>query len=124
MTQNFTQQSNSTGLSLARESSLGVLPGNPVWEQREPNSYKDFGQSLSSKARSPINASRQLQKGVVVDRDASGGWQEDLTFPALNNVAEAFMFAAFRTKGDVAVTGVTAAGGYAVAAADLKRRRT
>lgn len=116
MTQNFTQQSNSTGLSLARESSLGVLPGNPVWEQREPNSYKDFGQSLSSKARSPINASRQLQKGVVVDRDASGGWQEDLTFPALNSVAEAFMFAAFRTKGDVAVTGVTAAGGYAVAA--------
>jgi hypothetical protein len=116
MTKNVTQKSNSTGLSVARELSLGVLPAVPVWEQREPNSYKDLGADYTSKARSPINASRQQSKGVIVDRDAAGGWQEDLTYPALLSFAEAIMFAKFRSKGDVVATGVTAAGGYAVAA--------
>lgn len=116
MSKNYTQQSNNTGLSVAREASLGVLPPVPVWGQREPNSYKTFGPDFKQKTRSPINASRQQQKGVVVDLDASGGWQEDLTYPALSSFAEAIMFAAYRRKGDLAVTAVTAASGYAVAA--------
>ena len=119
MAKNYTQQSNNTGLSVAREASLGVLPPVPVWGQREPNSYKTFGPDFKQKTRSPINASRQQQKGVVVDLDASGGWQEDLTYPALSSFAEAIMFAAYRRKGDLAVTGVTAAAGYAVAGGDV-----
>lgn len=112
MAKNFTQESNSTGLALARETSLGVLPQPPVFSQRAPNSYKDFGPAYKSKARSPINASRQEQKGVVVDRDAAAGWQEDLTYAAFGYMAEAVFYANYRRKGDVSVAAVTAADGY------------
>lgn len=115
MAKNYTQESNSTGLALAREVSLGVLPALPalpVFSQRAPNSYKDFGPSYKSKARSPINASRQEQKGVVVDRDAAAGWQEDLTYAAFGYMAEAVFYANYRRKGDVFVAAVTAADGY------------
>lgn len=116
MAKRYTQESNSTGLSLARETTLGVLPAVPTFRPRAPNSYKDFGPDYKSKARSPINASRQEQKGVVVDRDAAAGWQEDLTYDAFGYMAEAVFFADYRSKGDVAVPAVTAADGYHPAA--------
>ena len=77
--------SNITGLRYAEEKDLRELPPNPVFYLLEPNSYNDFGGQISTIARNPINPSRQRQKGVTTDLDASGGFQQDLT---MNNRSE------------------------------------
>ncbi len=51
--------SNVTGLYIAEEEELKVLPDTPVWYEQEPNSYSDLGGELTNTARSPITSSRQ-----------------------------------------------------------------
>ena len=106
MTAVLKQASNNTGLALAREVSPSVVNGGSVWNPQQPNSYKDFGASYKLIARSPINASRQMKKGVITDLDVSGGWQEDVTYEAMQNKIEGLMYAAFRKKAELAVTSV------------------
>lgn len=106
MTQRFSQESNSTGLSIALETTLGTVDGSAIWITREPNTYGDFGGSLKLVARQPINASRQSRKGVTTDLDASGKWQEDLTYANTQTIIEGIMFAAFRTKHELKTSAV------------------
>jgi hypothetical protein len=98
--------SNSTGLAIAEEKSLKVLPStgagdavDPVWYGLEPNSYADFGATFASVARTPITNTRQQSKGTQTDLDAKSGFQSDLTQRNLQKILQGFFFADAIEKG-------------------------
>ena len=111
------QDANQVGLYVARETSNGVLGDNPVFREREPNSFDDLGGEYTLLARRPFNASRQRKKGGIVDLDADGGWNEDFTQRGMNDTMEAFFFAAIRHKPrSLATAAVAATDTFTVAA--------
>lgn len=108
-------KSNLVGLRIAEESTPKTLPGSPVWEPQQPNSYGDFGGEVKTEARSFITADRQRRKGTVVDLDASVNFTTDLTTRSLLSTVQGFMCANWRKKAELTPTAV-AAGSYTVAA--------
>lgn len=125
--------SNDTGLRFAIEKCLKELPSvgavppdlaDPVWYPLEPNSYGDMGANVTTVARNPINPSRQRQKGVVTDLEASASFQMDLTHTNHLYMMQGFCFALAREKptsvplnsAAIAITGVDDITGYAVGA--------
>ena len=98
--------SNDTGLRLAEEVSIGVLPVTPDWIPQEPNGYPDFGGETKTVARNTINDSRQQDKAVTVGEDASGSFSTDLTQKNIQDLMQGFVFADFRRKGEEIVTAV------------------
>lgn len=99
--------SNVVGLSYAEEASIGILPDaiaesgdqdGGVWYPLEPNEFADFGGEVTTTAREPINASRQEQKGVVTDLEASGGFNQDVTQNGLPRLMQGFFFADARER--------------------------
>lgn len=108
------QDANLVGFYKAREQTLGVLPANPVWKTREPNSFDDFGAEYTKVARRPFSPSRQRKKGSVTDLDADGGFNEDVTQNNLQDEMEEFFFAAMRRAPNANPTAVTGTG-YSIA---------
>lgn len=104
MTQVSKIDSNITGLRFAIENTDGTLPANPVWYPVEPNQYDKFGGKLKTVARNPINDSRQRKKGVVVDLDATAGFEIDITEDNTQLLMPSFIFAQMRTKAELPVT--------------------
>lgn len=84
---------NATNLAYAEETSLKTLPVTPVWYTLDENSFSDFGADITKVKRSPIDPSRQAKKSVVVDLDASGGFNIDFTKSNLNRLLQGFFFA-------------------------------
>lgn len=108
--------SNVTGLRFAWERCLKKLAANPIWKALEPNSYSDFGATVTTTARNPISPNRSRKKGSVTDMDAAGGFNQDVTQNNLLELSQAFFFANARergttasvVRGDAPVSGVTA----------------
>lgn len=111
------QDANLVAFYKSREQTLGVLPANPVWQTREPNSFDDFGAEYTKVARRPFSPSRQRKKGSVTDLDADGGFNEDVTQNNLKGEMEEFFFAAIRRKPNATPSAVTGTG-YSVVDAD------
>lgn len=95
-----TKDSNTVGLAYASEvlDSPKVLPGTPVWQNLEPNSYGGFGGQLSTVARTPISASRQNKKGTPTDFEASASFVIDKTATNTLDLQQGFFFADAREK--------------------------
>lgn len=97
MTLPVSVDSNVTGLSIAEELSLKVLPGvagaNAVWYGLEPNTYSDFGADFTSVARKTINNTRQVLRGTITDESAKAGFNIDMTAHNLQRLLQGFAFA-------------------------------
>jgi hypothetical protein len=113
------QDSNFTDLRYSVESAPGVA--GTVWYPLEPNSYKNFGSEVKTKQRMPINSSRQLKKGVVVDLDAMAGFVQDLTPSNSEGIMQSFMYAESRDKDhqDVATVTGSSTDAYTIASGGL-----
>jgi len=105
-----TKSSNRVGTRYAEEIALGVVDGSAVWTPVEVNTFADFGATVTTVARAPISASRQEKKGVVVDVEAAGGFNMDLTQKNMFDFLQGFLFANWTLKANSVTTGVTATG--------------
>jgi hypothetical protein len=123
------QAGSMTSLYAAEEASPGVLPAEPIWYEREPNSYSDFGGAYTMSRRSPLTHDRQAREGEVSDNSPTAGFQEDLTPTNAIRPMRGFLFAEARarpttaplTGEPVVVTHTTAAQFHAAAGLDRFR---
>lgn len=108
---------NNTGLTVAIEDTIGVLPGSPVWNTLEPNAISTFGTEISKTAREPISAARQRSKGATTDLDSSVEFDADLTLSHFEDFIEGFIFST-AVNSDLKFVGATTTGtGYTIPAA-------
>ena len=119
--------SDATGLFLAEEASVGVLPAaaSTIFREMEPNSYQSFGGQVGLTPRSPIVEDRQRLAGVVTSVDAAMGINNDLTSRNMTEILQGFLYASIRQKNPLVPTTTAtdeytvAAGGGAYVAGDL-----
>lgn len=86
---------NNTSLRFAIESSVGVLPGSPLWRIAEFDTIGAYGAQITTTVRRPISQDRGRKKGTVTDLDSSVEFETDLTMDAFTDFAEGFVFSEF-----------------------------
>lgn len=97
--------SNTTGVRFCEEDrtqAIGNLPAvaKQVWYQLEPNTETNFGGNVKTVSRMPIDASRQMNKGVVVDLDVEGSINHDMVLGGVKRLMQGFFFANLREAPD------------------------
>lgn len=102
-------QSNITATRYSEELSPNVPDPSAVWKLVEPNSFSDFGAQTTLVARTPITDGRQRKKGVIVDLEASGGFNTDVTLTNLQDLGQGFFFADLRRKGEGVISSIDGA---------------
>lgn len=112
---------NNTGLAVAKEDSLGVLPGSPDWKQLEPNDITNFGPAFTNVARDPISNDRSRRKGTVTDLDSTPEYEADLTMDIADDFIAGFMYCV-ATNEDLRFNGASVtATGFTVPALDASQ---
>ena len=86
---------NNVSLQYTRETSIGVLPGSPLWRLLEPNNISAYGANITTVARRPIARERGRKKGTVTNLESAVEFDADLTLDAFVDFAEGFVFAEF-----------------------------
>jgi len=86
---------NNTSFQYAIESSLGVLPGSPIWKLMEPDDIPSFGATLTTVARRPISKDRGRRKGTVTNLESTPEFDGDLTLESMEDFLEGFLYAEF-----------------------------
>ncbi len=86
---------NSVALQYAVETSIGVLPGSPIWKLLEYNNISAYGASITTVARRPISQQRGRKKGTVTNLESAVEFDSDLTMQSMEEHAEGFVFAEF-----------------------------
>ena len=86
---------NNVVLQYAVESSIGVLPGSPIWKLLEYGNISAYGASITTVARRPISQQRGRKKGTVTNLESAVEFDSDLTMQSMEEHAEGFVFAEF-----------------------------
>lgn len=86
---------NNTTIEVAREVTLGVLPGTPTWKLLEPNGVPAIGAEITTVPRNPISKTRQRRKGTVTDLDSTLEFEHDVTMELLQDFLDGFFFSRY-----------------------------
>jgi len=108
-------------LKFADESSVGVLPGSPIWHEAEPDDIPQSGAEITLTARNPMSKNRQEQEPIVTDEDSGVEYVTDATMTSMMLWLDKFMYAQY-TNWDLIWRGiVVAATGYTIPAASANQ---
>lgn len=91
-----TVSGNVAELAIAEETCLKELSPTAPFQVLEPNSFGDFGGSLTTSAREPISTSRQRKKGAPVSIEASASFESDFTISNFTKLLQGVFFADIR----------------------------
>ena len=84
---------NNFSLAYAEETTIGVLPAQPVWKLLEPNAINTFGSTITTVERSPISKNRQRRKGTITDLDSAVEFDADWTMDSFEDFISGFVMA-------------------------------
>lgn len=91
MNSNVPFNSNSSVLSVIKETSTAEIPVTGKALVLQPNSIDSFGNSIETATRSPISTSRDAKKGAVVNLTSTVEAPQDLTISAYRYFSEGAM---------------------------------
>lgn len=85
--------SSAADMILAREASIGVLPGSPQYFRLKPESYaNNFGPTQTLLSRRVVSQRRRL-RGDIVAEDVNAGFVSDLTITEIERLMPALFMA-------------------------------